>query len=193
MTQGRLPAALTRELDTLSSATLDWRAYLWRYLVQNPTDLAGFDRRFIGCGLYLDALESQSLRVYVAVDISGSVSERQIRGLVSEVQGILRAYPHITCNLYYADAGVYGPYELSAEGNIPQPIGGGGTDFRPFFRAVETQRNPHEQSLGIYLTDGFGDFPEQPPDMPVLWVVTAGGRRPERFPFGEAVRLLNDG
>ena len=78
----------------------------------------------------------------------------------------------------------------SANGDIPPPIGGGGTDFRPFFAALGQQHNPHERSVCVYLTDGYGDFPAEPPELPVLWVVTPGGRALETFPFGEAVRLL---
>lgn len=188
--QGARPAGLTRELGMLNPARLDWRAHLWRYLAQTPTDFQGYDRRFIGRGLYLDALEGELLRVFVAVDTSGSVDDRQIRALVSEVQGILRAYPHVLCELYYADAHAYGPFPLTTDSPTPPPIGGGGTDFRPFFAAVERQQRPYEHIVCVYLTDGFGDFPTTPPDMPVLWVVTAGGRALDAFPFGEAVRLL---
>jgi predicted metal-dependent peptidase len=190
--QGRLPAHLARELGMLEPARLDWRAHLWRYMAQTPTDFQGYDRRFIGRGLYLDALESETLRVYVAVDTSGSVDDHQIRALVGEVQGILRAYPHVSCDLYYADSQAYGPYPLAAGSAIPPPTGGGGTDFRPFFEAVAARRAAHETAVCIYLTDGYGDFPAEPPELPVLWVATAGGRALEQFPFGESVRLLDD-
>ena len=35
-----------------------------------------------------------------------------------------------------------------------------------------------------------GAFPEAPPRMPVLWVVTPGGRDLDTFPFGETTRLV---
>jgi predicted metal-dependent peptidase len=143
--------------------------------------------------LYLDALESETVRVFAAVDTSGSVDDRQIRALVGEVQGILRAYPSVICDLYYVDSQAHGPYALAADGVIPPPIGGGGTDFRPFFAAVEAARGAHETCLCVYLTDGYGDFPAEPPELPVLWVVTAGGRALEQFPFGQAVRMLEEG
>lgn len=190
--QGHAAAGLARELGMLAPARLDWRTHLWRYLVQTPSDFQGFDRRFIGRGLYLDALEGESIRVYVAIDTSGSVDDRQIRALAAEVQGILAAYPHVVCDLYYCDAQCHGPFRLSARGEIPQPIGGGGTDFRPFFEAVERDHNPHQSGVCVYLTDGFGDFPAQPPTLPVLWVVTPGGRNFEVFPFGETTRLLTE-
>ena len=188
--QGRLHAGLQRELAMLSPARLDWRAHLWRYLVQTPTDFQGFDRRLISRGLYLDVLEGEALRVYVAVDTSGSVDAQQLRLMVSEIQGILRAYPHVACDLYYADSHAYGPYPLADDEPPPPPVGDGGTDFRPFFAAVERDRRPFEHAVCIYLTDGFGDFPEQAPELPVLWVVTAGGRGLEAFPFGETVRMV---
>lgn len=71
--QGTLPAGMERELGALDQAQLDWRSYLWRYLVKTPTDYTEFDRRFIGRGLYLETLQGESVKVYVAVDTSGSL------------------------------------------------------------------------------------------------------------------------
>lgn len=42
--QGKLPAGMERQFKELQSAQIDWRTYLWRYLVQTPTDFQGFDR-----------------------------------------------------------------------------------------------------------------------------------------------------
>ncbi len=191
MNQGKLPAGVDRELGLLTSPQLDWRSYLWRYLVQTPTDFSGFDRRFIGRGLYLETLQGESVQVYVAVDTSGSIDETQLRLFLAEVYGILNSYPHLTCELYYVDAEAYGPYELSLDCAIPKPQGGGGTDFVPFFEKVEQRWNRQTQALCVYLTDGYGSFPAEAPELPTLWVVTPGGLALERFPFGEAVRLLS--
>jgi predicted metal-dependent peptidase len=187
---GGLPAAVRRELEALRPGRIDWRAHLWRFLVQTPTDFQGFDRRFLGRGLYLEALEGEAVRAFVCVDTSGSVNDAQVRALVAEVQGILRSYPHLRCDLYYADDRLYGPYALRADDPIPPPLGGGGTDFEPFFREVEERRAPHESAVAVYLTDGWGLFPRLEPRLPVLWVITPGGRDAEELPFGEAVRIV---
>jgi predicted metal-dependent peptidase len=165
--QGKLPAGMTREFGSLEPARLDWRSTLWR--------LAGM-----------------SLRVFLCLDTSGSIDEAQITALLSEVRGILRAYPHVSCTLYYADATAYGPYTLEVDGDIPTPQGGGGTDFRPFFDAIKSDLSDLEHGVIVYLTDGFGDFPLEPPKLPVLWVVTPGGLALESFPFGEVVSLFLD-
>lgn len=187
---GTLPAHLKREFGQAEAAQLDWRSYLWRFLVQTPTDFTGFDRRFIGRRLYLETLTGESVHVHVAVDTSGSINARHLRGFLSEVQAILRAYPHIRCDLYFADAALDGPHPLHADSPLPTPKGGGGTDFRPFFQQVAETQDSFTPLLAIYLTDGFGRFPVDAPNYPVLWVVTPGGRDLGQFPFGEVVRLV---
>jgi predicted metal-dependent peptidase len=188
--KGHLPAGLLRELDRLTTPQIDWRSYLWRYLTQTPNDFDAFDRRFIGQGLYLETLSGESIKVAVAVDTSGSIDGELLRVFLSEVQGILNAYPHLSCDLYYADADVYGPYDLDPDRPLPRPEGGGGTSFVPFFEAIANCSDRKTAALAIYLTDGYGDFPASPPAMPTLWVVTAGGLDLAEFPFGETVRLL---
>ncbi|GAB4200023.1 MAG: VWA-like domain-containing protein [Coleofasciculaceae cyanobacterium] len=190
--QESIPAAMQRELSALSQAQLNWRSYLWRYLVRTPTDFTGFDRRFIGRKLYLEALEGESVQVFVAVDTSGSVGEQEMQLFLSEVRGILSAYPHLNCQLYYVDADAYGPYSLGNDSEIPQPVGGGGTSFVPFFEKVKAANTDwHSDGVCVYLTDGYGTFPQLPPALPVLWVVTPGGLDLAQFPFGEAVRLFS--
>jgi predicted metal-dependent peptidase len=190
---GKLPFGIDRELESVLNPQLDWRSYLWRYLVQTPTDFQGFDRRFIGQGLYLEALQGESVRVYLAIDTSGSVSETTLDLFIGEISGILGAYPHLECDLYYVDSEAYGPYSLSRNEPLPTPQGGGGTSFVPFFDRVCETWDEHTQVICIYLTDGYGEFPVPAPALPTLWVVTPGGLDLSQFPFGEAVRLIDRG
>ncbi|MCI0474914.1 MAG: VWA-like domain-containing protein [Anaerolineales bacterium] len=188
---GKMPAGILREMPSVIAAQLDWRTYLWRYLTQTPTDFQDFDRRFVGQRVYLDSLTGESVQVLVCVDTSGSVGNAEMQIFLSEVREILRAYPHLRCELFYADAALYGPYSLKFNSAIPPPQGGGGTDFRPFFDHIATHPFLWGKTVAIYLTDGYGSFPEERlPKCPVLWVVTPGGLDLDRFPFGEAIRLL---
>lgn len=187
---GKVPAGIQRELPGVIAAQLDWRTYLWRYLTQTPTDFQDFDRRFVGQRIYLDSLTGESVQVLVCVDTSGSVGGDEMQTFIGEVREILRAYPHMRCELYYADAALYGPYPLKPGSEIPPPQGGGGTDFRPFFDRIATHPFLWGKTVAIYLTDGYGAFPERAPKCPVLWVVPPFGLDLDRFPFGEAIRLL---
>jgi predicted metal-dependent peptidase len=188
--QGQIPAGVARETEQLHTPQVDWRSYLWRFVVQSPSDFGGFDNRFIADGLYLEALENLQVNCVVAVDSSGSINQRELTALASEVRAITDSYPDINVTMYYADAEVYGPYELKSNSPLPEPRGGGGTDFRPFFDTVDNNLKPREYTVAVYLTDGYGDFPKQEPIVPTLWVVTPGGLALEKFPFGEAIRLL---
>jgi len=107
---------------------------------------------------------------------------------LTEVHEIVRMYPHLEAELFYADTRLYGPFELNP-GAIEQPKGGGGTSFEPFFEYVRNSGTPGDTTLLIYLTDGYGSFPSFIPEQPVLWVVTPGGLPNSEFPFGEVARL----
>ncbi|CAM8658258.1 Putative metallopeptidase domain containing protein [Oxalobacteraceae bacterium] len=183
---GWVPLGFQREFNELSVSRINWKAELWRYLIQTPTDFTGFDRRFIGQGLYLDSLQGDSLDVDVIIDTSGSIDEELLSQFLAEIKAILRAYPHIRCRLFYADCDLYGPYDLSRNSEIPKPEGGGGTSFIPYFEFCN-QKKKNNKSISIYLTDGYGDFPEDKPQQDVLWVISPGGLAAVNFPFGKVI------
>jgi predicted metal-dependent peptidase len=185
---GILPEGVRLSIGTLTAPQLDWRSIMWRFLVRTPVDFSGFDRRFVGRGLYLEALEGESISLKIAVDTSGSVNARILGRFLSEVSEIVRLYPHLDAELFYADTALYGPFGLS-EALEEAPRGGGGTSFEPFFEHVAKSVEPVETTLLIYLTDGMGSFPRRAPGQPVLWVVTPGGLPNAGFPFGEVARL----
>ena len=189
---GNPPAGFERIFGQLGENEIDWRSRLWRFLVRTPTDFGGFDRRFLSRKLYLETLESDNVRVFLAIDTSGSIQGKELESFLGEVRGILRAYPHLEGELYYADAELYGPVSIHDEVERPSPKGGGGTSFVPFFARI-AQKDLSDGGVCIYLTDGYGTFPPEPPSLPVLWVVTPGGLADERFPFGEVARLLSSG
>ena len=156
-----------------------------------PFDYQGYDRRFVHQGLYLEQLDGETLKVYIAVDTSGSISKDVITEFLSEIYGILSIYPEIKCFLYFADASLYGPYVLNTKEDLPRPKGGGGTSFHPFFNEIRNKNKLIDHCIAVYLTDGFAEYPKIKPDIPVLWVVSSGGIGLEKIPFGESVRLIN--
>ena len=185
------PKSFDKTLGEITEPEIDWKIKLWNFLVRTPTDFGDFDRRLIYSGLYLENLEGESINVFCCIDTSGSISDYEINKFMSEVKGILNSYPNINLKLWYADHDCYGPYEINSIKNIPKPKGGGGTDFEPFFEDIKKQDNNNIDSVSIYLTDGYGYFPEYEPEIPVLWVVIPGGAENNYFPFGEITRLNN--
>ena len=186
---GQLPAGLARAMGRITQPQVDWRTALWRFATRTPTDFEQFDRRFLHQRLYLETLEQESVTLSVCVDTSGSISEALLATFMGELRGITRVYPHVNAQLYYADAGLYGPYDLQEAVDRPRPEGGGGTSFVPFFEAIaQARRRSVGRHVAVYFTDLYGDFPE-PPEHSTLWVVPPGGAPAADVPFGEVVRL----
>ena len=172
-----------REFDACVAPQISWRELLWRFLVITPNDYAGFDRRFVWQGMYLDQICGESADIAVAIDTSGSVDAKALGEFMAELQGIMAAYPALNIILYFADADLYGPYSIDAE--LPLARGGGGTSFIPFFCAIDEA----PPALAVYFTDGFAEFPLLPPNCDVLWVISIGGLETNSLPFGDVIRL----
>lgn len=62
------------------------------------------------------------------------------------------------------------------------PVGGGGTDFRPVFSHLIDNRIPAD--IVVYLTDGFGEFGDDP-GIETIWVMTTH----EAPPWGSHVQI----
>lgn len=121
------------------------------------------------------AADKQDLEVQLAIVMNAKTPREglakakllhsQYPQVVEAVQLHVNAYPHLRCELYYADAEAYGPYTLNPDSSLPSPTGGGGTSFVPFFSKVQENWDGYTQGVCIYLTDGYGSFPEQPPSL----------------------------
>ena len=186
------PQKFKRTLEEITDPEVNWKSVLWRYLVRTPNNFDGYDRRFIHSGLYIDELQGESVEVFCCIDTSGSITNDELNTFFGELRGILNSYPNILCKLWYADHDCYGPYTIENYKGVPTPEGGGGTDFRPFFKKVKSLRTIERESICIYLTDGYGYMPHRAPDLQVLWVVTPGGAEDDYFKFGEVTRLTTN-
>jgi predicted metal-dependent peptidase len=185
---GREGFGAIREIDELLDPTLGWRELLWQHVVSTPSDYMGFDRRFVWQGLYLDDVVGEKVQVAIAIDTSGSIIQDELTEFMSELQGMIDAYPNIEGQLFYADVDLYGPYEFDIMNDIPKPKGGGGTSFHKFFRYMRKHYKNYSL-VCIYFTDGYGDFPKVAGDLDVIWVIRNGGIPSTEVPFGKVIRL----
>ena len=191
---GSPPAALLRSVLEANVPQIDWQSALWRSVVRTLDDFAGFDRRHLWRGLYVEVLEADTVDIDVCIDTSGSVSDSQLSEFLGVLRNIVCSYPSVRCRLYYADSQCVGPFEVDVNRPLASAVGGGGTDFRPFFAAVAAHGpaegvSSNASQTVIYITDGYGTFPQTAPDLEVLWVVTSGGKLSKDFPFGTVLRM----
>lgn len=173
--QGRLPAGLDRLVGGLLEPKLNWRQVLADFLVSKAKDDYSWrklNRRHLWREVYTPALYSETIHIGFALDTSGSITDEELREGLSELQGICGAFPSYKIHLFACDAElqyaqVIEPAEeinISAMGK-----GGGGTSFVPVFNKIA------EEGISlnclVYFTDGYGEFPDSPPEYPVLWVI----------------------
>ena len=192
--QGNIPAGMFKEIEVFLEPEVDWRHALWKYVGKTPVDFDDLDRRFLYRGLYLEGLLTEALQVSVCIDTSGSVSNKLLDQFLGELKGILNAYPHVKCDLFFADTQIDGPHEIQSIAEMPPVSGFGGTSFVPFFNYLETNNNNlmGANKVNIYFTDGYGDFPNKDPKDPTMWLVSKNGLETKGFPFGEVVRISTE-
>lgn len=186
--EGKLPAALKRFVEELTTPKVDWRAMLRRFITETSKDDYSWqrpNRRFLEQGFYLPTLYSETMgEVVVAIDTSGSIDQATFNAFGSEIKSIVQNTRPSKTHVIYCDAAVNHVDEFGPNDDLKFDMhGGGGTDFRPPFAYVA------EHSITpvcfLYLTDMYGSFPDVPPEYPVMWCATT-----DRVgPFGETVRI----
>ncbi len=188
---GRDPGRLLEELTGVLAAPetyLDWREALALFAARIRAPVHSYarpSRRFPGRpfevpGRIYAARAVGYPRLLVAIDTSMSVSNAE---LVEVARHLARLGPLASITVAECDTEIVrlGPFT----GVLNEVHGRGGTDLRPAFGPGGLGR-VRPDGL-IYFTDGQGPYPERPPLVPVLWVLT----RPEAFacPWGAKARL----
>jgi predicted metal-dependent peptidase len=175
------------------SASVDWRALLVEFLSSRHAQDYTWQRpnpRYVSLGIYYPVLQSSAPeKIAMVIDTSGSVPKDALEAVTGELEAYLLAFPATTLDVVYADASVAGRVSLTAA-DLPlrlEPVGGGGTNFGPALAALADDDPP--PACVVYLTDLKGRFPDEPPPMPVIWLVFGQPLVTPTPPFGRLVLL----
>ena len=171
---GKLQGSIARIVDHFLQPQLPWQTLLARYLSMTAKDDYTYMRpsRREGSAIF-PSLRSGQINIAIVLDISGSISDAEIKAFLSEVNA-LKGQLRATITLFACDDHLtedspwhYEPWE---DFTAPRQFkGGGGTDFRPVFDYLNQQGQTPE--LLVYFTDAQGAFPEEPSYYPVIWLV----------------------
>lgn len=196
---GVLPGETCEEITAADRRDVDWRVLMLRHMTEViKTDWRLFppSKRFVSQGIYLPSCGEPALgRIVFAIDTSGSMSQRDIAQILAELEGFRETF-RCSLTVVQADTKVqktscFDPWETPDPSEVQKIIGRGGTDFRPVFQWLKEESDSIEPpAVLIYATDGYGPFPDDPPEIPVIWLVTEGGTSEEQFPkWGQYVRF----
>ncbi|MDQ7014776.1 MAG: VWA-like domain-containing protein [Gammaproteobacteria bacterium] len=189
MQAGKMGGTMARTVDFMLQPQLPWRMMLARYVSATARDDYSYTRPSTRRGdpAIYPSLRSAQINLAVALDVSGSVGDKELATFLTEINAIkgqMRA--RITLHACDAKLAKEGPwcFEPWEEIVLPKSFkGGGGTAFKPMFSWWETQ--DRQPDLLIYFTDGLGKFPEYAPPYQVIWLI----KGKKRVPWGQRVQL----
>lgn len=193
---GKFPAGLNRYVDEALEPKVPWREILARFMsgaYKNDYSWSRPNRRYISSGILFPALRSPGYgKVVFGCDTSGSIDQKQLQEICSEVIGCMQEYetrgqsPELT--VVWFDTRAY--VQTVTDASELQPQGGGGTDFSVVFDWVNTQCEDPPQAV-ILVTDGYCNSFGDQPACKVLYVLTQQNRE-FAPPWGEIACVLNN-
>lgn len=187
---GTLPSSLLKLLKEAEVSQINWIERVRSILSgQSITDYSWrkLNRRMMGAhGIYMPGIvRSGAALIVIGVDASGSVSVKEQKHFLGEMQAICEDLKPdkiivLSCDTRVAQADEYEPGDEIA-GVINT---GGGTAFAPVFEWIEKMELVPDAV--IYLTDGHGYPPKEAPDYQTIWVTT---QTDTNFKWGDVVHL----
>lgn len=141
-----------------------------------------------------DAMGSQyaySTRLLVAVDVSGSVPDEDIRKFLAVINRFFKqGIESIEVIEFDSKITTEKPILLKQASNSIRVTGRGGTNFQP---AIDYYYQNEQYDGLVFLTDGYAPTPKVPDDKrhkPLAWILTTnGGNEDNLKPFGPVVRI----
>ncbi len=182
-TRGTIPAHLESVVNAALRPQIRWQEVLAQFV----TSCYGGSRRWLppsrqhlGSGLYLQSSRKECLRAVVAIDTSGSTTG-DLPQFFAELDSLLKTFGDYELTVIQCDCAIQHVERFDAASPFHAPewetYGHGGTDFRPPFEYVADHPDL-DPSCFIYITDGCGPAPDNPPPYPVLWILTSDGEKP---------------
>lgn len=158
---GKIPAGVARLIKDLTEPKMDWRELLRmniQSIIKSNFSFTRPNRKSQMCGAVLPGMINEdTIDVCCAIDMSGSISDKQAKDFLSEVKGIMDEYVDFKLQLWCFDTRVYN-YEMFTGDNADdimryQVKGGGGTDFDVNYKFMKD--NEIDPKRFIMFTDGY--------------------------------------
>jgi len=179
---GKLPAGLEKLIEGILEPRVDWESILAQFVdsfAKADYSYRKLNRSMMQRGLVGPGLQSEEIGdALIVLDLSGSISNKEMSEQLAEVFGILDRYD-VNLTLATADTNIYmvGQWE---RGDIPDPSdmvlrGGGGTSLARLNEWAR-ENNLHPRFC-IYMTDACVSDWGSEPDFPLLVGVLSSGSR----------------
>ena len=158
---GSLPLGVERLIKQHTNPVMPWRELIQTNLtsaIRSDYSWMRPSRR----GWHMDAImpgmnPGEEIDVVVAIDMSGSISNKQAQQFLGEIGGMMDSFDGYKVHVFCFDTETYNPKDFSSE-NMDmieeyEPMGGGGTDFDCIFKYLKDIGNVPKRL--ICFTDGY--------------------------------------
>lgn len=189
---------LSRLINEFAKPQLNWRALLRKHIKETIPYDCSFKRpkkRTYSTGVYVPIMNFRPHIITCAVDISGSISDKELKTFITEIYGITRAYNNIDIRVVFWSTKVdeendiiYKARKIRDVLSVKAFTTGGTT-----ISCVEDYiaNNDKKESSIIYLTDG---YVEPEPNFKCtkkkrLFIIQAEGQTSILEKFGQTARL----
>jgi predicted metal-dependent peptidase len=186
---GNLPLGVKRLIQNLTEPKMNWRELL-RMQLESTIKSDYTWLRSSRKGWHVDAVmpgmkTTDAIDIAVAIDTSGSISDKQARDFLTEIKGIMESFDSYRIHVFTFDTQCYNPQQYDSD-NLEDITdydiqGGGGTDFEAIFGYLKSA--DIEPKKLVVFTDGypFGSWGD-PNYCDTVWIVH-GNKTPDP-PFG---------
>ena len=185
--RGEAPLSIERFFELSVSGLVDWREALKVALDTHFRDdyrLLPPSKKLLYSGIYLPSSFSQTFRLVIVIDSSGSVDEELLSTFLSEVNFLMALAQNYQIELIVCDDKVRSHKTFMSGEHLEVDVKGyGGTDYTPAFAFVKESFD--DVKLLLYFTDLEGTFPKVFPCYAVKWV----SEIMLDVPFGEVILL----
>jgi len=200
---GKLPGPLAEVFNDFLEPVVDWtdqiKGIFARRIGSGSYDFRKPDRRLIVRDIIAPGRAGFGAgTIVLAIDTSGSIYAvpKLIERFMSEMGGIIEDVRPRKVIVLWIDTEVRRADWITDAADVAnvrklEVPGGGGTAFEPAFDWVE-EEGIEDVDAFVYLTDGFGSFPNKAPRYPVIWgSISDEGQ--VAYPFGDVIQIPNDG
>lgn len=157
---GNLPKEVERIVQSMTNPKMNWREILQTQIqstIKSDYSFMRPSRKGWHSGVVLPGSQfEQTIDIAVAIDASGSISEKQLTEFLSEIKSIMDQYKDYRIKVWTFDTEVYNEQDYGPnDGDISQYqiTGGGGTDFMCNWEYMK--KNDIVPKRLIMFTDGY--------------------------------------
>jgi len=158
---GSVPLGVERLIKQFTNPVMPWRELIQTNLtsaIRSDYSWMRPSRR----GWHMDAVmpgmtPGEEIDVDVAIDMSGSISNKQAQAFLGEIAGMMDSFDGYKVNVFCFDTAIYNPQSFTSENMDTidgyEPQGGGGTDFTAIFDYLKQEGRVPKRL--IVFTDGY--------------------------------------